>query len=90
MRIIFVTTLMLLLNACATPTPIRQNFPAAVPELMQPCDQLKSVVVQDDVPITDLLRVVTENYASYHVCRQRVLAWQEWYRSQRQISDSLR
>jgi len=90
MKIFAALLVTVVLSACAAPTPVRQTFPQAVPELMEPCDRLRTIVVKDDVAITELLRTVTENYQNYHICSERVAAWQEWYRSQRQINESIR
>ena len=36
------------------------------------------------------LYVVTENYSKYHECQVKVDAWDEWYKSQQTIYNSIK
>ena len=73
-----------MLAGCTTIVPVRQQFPDAVPELKQRCEDLMTVK-GDTVTITDLLKTVVENYTRYHQCAARVEGWQDWYDAQRKI-----
>lgn len=43
-----------------------------------------------NVKASDLLRTVTENYGTYYEVREQLLGWQQWYREQRKIHESIR
>jgi uncharacterized lipoprotein YmbA len=85
-----IAVMVLLLAGCAAPTPVKRSFPEAVPELMQQCETLRTVPVTDRVAITELLKTVIENYQLYYVCSSRVEGWQQWYRTQREIFESVK
>ena len=74
----------LLLTGCSTVVPVKQKFPEAPPALKEKCEQLKQVQ-GDKVSITDLLKVVVQNYTLYHECSTKVEGWQEWYTEQERI-----
>lgn len=76
--------LTLLLAGCSTVVPVKQKFPEAPPALKEKCEQLKQVQ-GDKVSITDLLKVVVQNYTLYHECSTKVEGWQEWYTEQERI-----
>jgi hypothetical protein len=42
-----------------------------------------------DVKASDLLKSVTENYGTYYQVREQVLGWQEWYKEQKKIYESV-
>ena len=73
-----------LIAGCTTAVPVRQQFPDAVPELKQSCEDLMTIK-GDSVTITELLKTVVENYTRYYQCAARVEGWQEWYDAQRKI-----
>ena len=76
--------LTLLLAGCSTVVPVKQKFPEAPPALKEKCEQLKQIQ-GDKVSITDLLKVVVQNYTLYHECSTKVEGWQEWYTEQERI-----
>jgi PBP1b-binding outer membrane lipoprotein LpoB len=77
----------LLLAGCAsTPVPVTKKFPNATPELMKKCEDLKKIE-GDKVSITDMLKVVINNYTLYYECSTKVDGWQEWYTEQKKIHD---
>ncbi len=43
-----------------------------------------------NVKASDLIRTVTENYSTYYEVREQLLGWQQWYREQRKIHDSVK
>lgn len=43
-----------------------------------------------NVKVSDLIRTVTENYGTYYEVREQLLGWQQWYREQRKIHESVR
>jgi hypothetical protein len=43
-----------------------------------------------DVKISEVARTVAENYGTCNEVRQQLLGWQDWYRKQRQIYESIK
>jgi len=37
------------------------------------------------VKISDVLRTVTDNYATYYQTREQVIGWQQWYKEQKKL-----
>ena len=73
----------LLLSACVTSTPVTAKFPEVPINLMETCPDLKKS--EQTEKLSDVLKVVVENYGQYHECRIKVDTWIEWYKSQKQI-----
>jgi hypothetical protein len=40
--------------------------------------------------ISDVLSTVTDNYSTYYQVREQVLGWQQWYREQKKIFESVK
>lgn len=38
-----------------------------------------------NVKMSEFLNIVTDNYATYYEVRQKLIAWQEWYKTNKQI-----
>jgi Leucine-rich repeat (LRR) protein len=77
----------LLLAGCSTPVPLTQKFPDAPPELMKNCDNLNTLDESKN-KITDLLKVVVENYKLYYECANRVEGWKLWHSTQKELFDN--
>jgi len=71
-----------LLTGCLV-TPVKQKFPEVPPEIMLACPDLKTV--EPTEKLSEVLKVVVDNYGQYHECRAKVDAWLEWYKTQKQI-----
>ncbi len=84
--ILFVT---MLLSGCLATVPVKQKFPDAPATLKEKCESLKKVE-GDRVAITEMLKVVVQNYALYYECSAKVDGWQEWYESQKKIYESVK
>jgi hypothetical protein len=56
---------------------------------MTACPEL-STVAADTEQLSEVLKVVTENYGQYHECRIKVDLWMEWYKTQRDIFNSVK
>jgi hypothetical protein len=52
------------------------------------CPDLKQV--KENAEMSDILESVAINYSSYHECKNKVDAWVEWHKQQKQISDSVK
>jgi len=78
----------LLLTGCLN-TPVARHFPEVPEELKIACPSLEQVDPAT-TKLSEVVRVVTDNYTQYHECRVRVDAWIEWYNTQRAIFDSVK
>lgn len=87
MKKLFLLIPIVLLTGCLT-TPVKRNFPEVPQELMEACPDLKTV--QETEKLSEVLKVVTTNYGQYHECKIKVDTWVEWYKTQKQIFDSVK
>jgi len=81
--------LALVLAACSTPVPVSQRFPDVPKALVEKCDSLKKIE-GDRVAITEMLKVVVQNYGMYYECAAKVDGWNEWYLEQKRIYESVK
>ena len=77
-----------LLAGCLA-TPVKRNFPSVPDELLVACPELKEVK-EGTTKLSEVLLVVTDNYSEYHECRIKADGWIEWYKSQKEIFDSVK
>jgi hypothetical protein len=77
-------SLALLLTACSTPVPVKQQFPVAPAVLLERCPDLLTI---DDGKnsMRDMLKIVIQNYALYYQCAEKTHGWQDWYTEQKKI-----
>jgi hypothetical protein len=88
---IIILGLAVFLSSCSISTPVKRNFPDAVPALQEKCPGLSTVEsTGKEVSITDLLKTVVKNYGSYYECANKVDGWNEWYDNQRKIFESVK
>jgi hypothetical protein len=81
--------ILLLITGCATkPVPVKQNFPIAPDTLLEPCPDLKKL--EKEVKLSDVAKVVVENYTLYHECSIKSQAWAEWYKVQKKIFEDVK
>lgn len=85
-KLLFLVPVLFLVGCVAT--PVHRNFPEVPVELMEACPDLKTV--PDTDKLSDVLKVVVDNYGQYHECRLKVDSWIEWYNSQKQIFNSVK
>jgi hypothetical protein len=76
-----------LLAGCLA-TPVKRNFPEVPAELKVACPDLQKV--KDEAKLSDIISTVSSNYTQYHECRSKVDAWNEWYKNQKDIFDSVK
>lgn len=81
--------LALILSACSTTVPVVPRFPGIPTALSERCETLKKVE-GDHVAITEMLKVVVQNYSLYYECSTKVDGWNEWYESQKKIYESVK
>lgn len=90
MNSLLAVAMALTLAGCSTPVPIKQKFPEPTStELLQSCPDLRQAQV-DTEKLTDLMSVVADNYKEYHLCRDRVNDWIEWYRKQKENFETVK
>lgn len=77
--VIFVT----LLAGCTTTVPVTQKFPEAPKPLLEHCKPLKPA--PDNVQLSELTKIVVDNYMEYHICSGNNSGWIEWYTTQKSI-----
>ena len=65
------------------------KFPEAPQEMLQPANDLKTLP-EDKKNLADLLANVNENYGTYYQLKEKYEAWIEWYKSQKQIFESVK
>jgi hypothetical protein len=56
---------------------------------MQQCEPLDKVPA-DTKQLSTTAEVVIKNYGKYHVCRIKVEEWQEWYKSNKKIYETVK
>ncbi len=81
--------LAVLLTACSTTVPIKPKFPEVPKALTERCESLRKIE-GDRVAITEMLKVVVQNYTLYYECSTKVEGWQEWYDTQKKIYESVK
>ena len=84
-----ILSLAVFLSACSTPVPVKQKFPDVPKALVERCDSLKKIE-GDRVAITEMLKVVVQNYGMYYECAAKVDGWNEWYLEQKRIYESVK
>ena len=86
---ILILSLIILLAGCSTAVPVKQKFPEAPQALKEKCESLRKIE-GDKVAITEMLKVVIQNYTLYYECSTKVEGWQEWYETQKKIYESVK
>ena len=88
MKLILILASAILLTGCLA-TPVKRTFPEVPGELMQICPDLTKVS-EGIEKLSEVLKVVTDNYSQYHECRIKNDLWIEWYKTQKEIFDSVK
>jgi hypothetical protein len=78
----------LLLAGCLSTAPVKRNFPEVPKDLMESCPDLKTT--QPTEKLSEVLKVVVDNYGQYHECKIKVDTWAEWYKTQKEIFESVK
>jgi hypothetical protein len=84
-----ILSLTLVLTACSTPVIVKQKFPEVPKALVERCESLKKIE-GDKVAITEMLKVVVQNYGMYYECAAKVDGWNDWYLEQKRIYESVK
>lgn len=83
MKNLFVLLIAFTLTACVS-VPVDHKFPTVPADLKQQCPKLEEVPT-GTTKLSDVLVVVTSNYALYHECALKVDTWNDWYKTQQKI-----
>lgn len=78
----------LILTGCVE-TPVARHFPEVPSELLVACPDLKQVD-PNTTKLSEVVSVVASNYGQYNECKIKVDAWIEWYKTQKEIFDSVK
>ena len=78
----------ILLTGCLFTAPVKRNFPEIPKELMEACPDLKTTDPTEK--LSEVLKVVVDNYGQYNECKIKVDTWVEWYKTQKQIFESVK
>lgn len=79
----YLILLTIVIGGCSTTVPVTQRFPTAPTPLLEQCAQLK--MAPANVQLSELTKIVIENYMQYHICSGNNNSWIEWYNTQQQI-----
>lgn len=88
---ILIFSLALLISGCSMfkqPVPIAPQWPEVPAELKKKCESLKTVI-GDKVSLTDMMKVIVENYTLHYECSAKVDGWNEWYESQKKVYETV-
>mgnify|MGYP000853030301 FL=1 len=88
MKNLILIPLLVILSGCATKVPVAMKFPAVPESLLTTCKDLEQVKPSEE-QLSEMLKVVVTNYGQHHECRAKVEAWIDWYKSQKEIHDSV-
>ena len=89
LTIAFAIMIAVMVTGCSTAVPVKQRFPDVPKVLLEKCEDLKKIE-GDRVAITEMLRVIVQNYGMYYECAAKVDGWQEWYSDQKKIYESVK
>lgn len=79
----------ILLTGCLTTAPVTVKFPDVPDEIKTACPDLKKVE-PGTTKLSEVLGVVTDNYAQYKECKVKVDLWIDWYNSQKKIFEEIK
>lgn len=77
-----------MLVGCST-APVVMKFPEVPEALMQKCEDLEKLPV-DTKQLSLTAESVVKNYSKYHQCRIKVEEWQEWYKANKKLYESVK
>jgi hypothetical protein len=76
-----------MLSGCLSDAvPVKQVWPTVPKELLEACPNLKQVDPNVD-KLSNIIEVVSDNYAQFYDCKAKVDDWIVWYNGQQKIFD---
>lgn len=81
--------LSLMLTGCATVTaPVQHSLPEPPKVIIERCPDLL-VLPEKEERLSELIKVVTQNYMMYHECGAKHDLLVKWYNEQKQLHDAV-
>ena len=77
----------LLLTGCLS-TPVKRTFPVVPEELKVACSDL--IMLEPTTKLSEVVSVVAKNYGQYQECQIKSETWVEWYKTQKEIFESVK
>jgi hypothetical protein len=77
---------MILLTGCTT-VPVKRTFPEAPQNLLEKCSNLQQI--PNKAKLSEVAKVVSNNYTLYHECALKHETFIEWYKNQKKIFESV-
>jgi len=78
-----------MLSGCLVTTPVKRNFPEVPEELKVACPDLKEIDPNTN-KLSEVISTVSANYGQYQECKVKVDTWVEWYKTQKEIFESVK
>jgi hypothetical protein len=86
MKLLLIVPVLLLAGCLAT--PVQRSFPEVPEELKVACPDL--MLLEPTTKLSEVVSVVSKNYGQYQECQIKVDTWIEWYKTQKQIFESVK
>lgn len=80
--------LLVFLEGCSTTVPVARKFPEMPSKLLEKCPNLEKL--KDEAKLSDVAKIVTNNYSQYYECAVKHDAMVEWYHVQKQLFESVK
>jgi len=87
--LILIFTMFLVGCGSSKTVSVKRKFPDAPSSLKVTCPTLKEIDSTTS-KLSDVISVVTENYGMYQECKIKVVSWNEWYNTQKDIFESVK
>ncbi len=85
----FVFILALFVSGCATvTTPVKHSLPEPPKMIVERCPDL-FILPEKEERLSELIKIVTQNYMLYHECGTKHEMFVKWYNEQKQIHDAV-
>lgn len=88
MKFLIAVCSLFLVGCASKPVPVTMKFPEVPQTFMEPCPQLKKL--DKEPKLSDVAKIVSENYTFYHECSIKSQAWIEWYKAQKKIFEGVK
>lgn len=87
--IIVIMMVLFVLVGCSTTVPVTRKFPDAPDgKFTEACPNL--LKISEDSKLSDISKTITVNYTTYYECAVKVDSWNEWYKIQKNIFESVK
>jgi hypothetical protein len=89
MKRLFLILAVLTLVGCSTAVPVVMKFPDVPQDMLNTCPDLKTVE-PTTTKLSEVIGTVVDNYGMYYNCKATNEDWIEWYKTQKQIFNSVK